>query len=344
MSRADLRRRPRHANVALMTDGQLERESRSRGDARRQSTPPIRGTLGLAISASSPETVAGTDFSIFVVVNNPFEVPITLYQVRTHIPVELMDMNKSRLDDAQASGHEADGRFQPLRRLRENRAFRRRLRDGQTGIATAVGTDVAPQEAVELMRGDVQISDSQVGGTVAGVMLSFPENPTAEELDRIFRRFADYKRGVVPETLQPGDGVVRQFVLRTRTWLLFTPLAHTFQIQATYSIDGCDHTTIAPYELQIQARTSAVALGGLAGAALGTALKVLTSSGESASAIVTAFAVAALATIAVVIAFARKTAAQPLVSVEDFWGGAVIGFSVGFFGFQQFTKLLPGGS
>jgi hypothetical protein len=191
------------------------------------------------------------------------------------------------------------------------------------------GSTLLLKKATELMRADVLVRGNVVEGTVAGVLLSFPENPSTEELDAIFRRFADYKRGVIPETLQPGDSVVRQFVLRTRQWLLFTPLAHTFQIQATYSLDGCDHTTIAPYELQIQARTSAIALGGLSGAVLGTSLKVLTSSGQSASAIVTAFAVAALATIAVVIAFARKAIAQPLVSVEDFWGGALIGLGAG---------------
>jgi hypothetical protein len=138
--------------------------------------------------------------------------------------------------------------------------------------------------------------------------------------------------------------VVRQFRLRTREWLLFTPLAHTFQIQATYSIDGADHTTTVPYEAQIQARTSAITIGGLAGALLGTLLKVLSTSGNSFSSVISALAVAALATVAVVIAFARKTNAQPLVSVEDFWGGVVIGFSVGFFGFQEFTQLFPGAS
>jgi hypothetical protein len=222
--------------------------------------------------------------------------------------------------------------------------FRRLLREPHSGIATAIGVDTAQEEAVELLRSEVNVERMAEGSTVTGVLFQFPENPSTEELDAIFRRFADYKRGVVPDTLQPGDSVVRQFVLRTRDWLLFTPLAHTFQIQATYSLDGSDHTTIAPYQFQIQARTSAIALAGLGGAILGTSLKVLTSSNQSASAILAGFAVAGLATIAVVIAFARKALAQPLVSVEDFWGGAVIGFSVGFFGFQQFTKLLPGGS
>jgi hypothetical protein len=304
---------------------------------------PVRGSLKLTVSASSPQTVAGSDFSIFVIVQNPFEVPITLYQVQTHIPVELMDMNRERLESLRSpdDAHDRDRKYVgPVGRWVEHRALRQRQRQTQNGIATAIGTEVAPEEAAELFRATVNV-EGDVGGTVAGVMLNFPVNPTSDELDAILRRFADFRRGVVPVTLQPGDSVVRQFVLRTRHWLLFTPLAHTFQLQATYSLDGSDHTATVPYAAQIQARTSAVAFGGLAGAVLGTLLKVLTSSDSSGSSVLTALAVSALATIAVVIAFARKTNAQSLVSVEDFWGGAVIGFSVGFFGFQQFTKLFP---
>jgi hypothetical protein len=44
--------------------------------------------------------MAGSDFSIFVIVRNPFDVPITLHQVETHIPVELMDMNRARVQRA----------------------------------------------------------------------------------------------------------------------------------------------------------------------------------------------------------------------------------------------------
>jgi len=49
--------------------------------------------------------------------------------------------------------------------------------------------------------------------------------------------------------------------------------------------------------------------------------------------------VGGISSLAVVIAFARKTAAQPMVSIEDFWGGTLIGFSVGFFGFEKFLYL-----
>ena len=56
-----------------------------------------------------------------------------------------------------------------------------------------------------------------------GIELSFQQNPSTEELDQIFRRLDDYKTGIVPVKLQPGDSVVKQFVLRSRKWLFVSP-------------------------------------------------------------------------------------------------------------------------
>ena len=310
---------------------------------------PVRGSISLRVSASSPETVAGSDFSIFVIVHNPFEVPVTLYQVQTHTPVELMDVNPTRIAELQVlPPRTADSQRSalvgifagPIRRIASRLTTRRLLRATQKGVATALGTDIAP-DAGSVMQTHVQIHGDVNRGSVAGIALNFPENPSSEELDAIFRRAVDYEQGVVPLTLQPGDSVVRQFVLRTRSRVFFTPLKHIFQIQATYALDGADHTATVPYEINIRARTDSIALGGIVGTCVGTALKTLTSPAHPAGQVATALAVAILATLAVVIAFARKMTAQPVVSVEDFWGGTLIGFSVGFFGFQAFTKVFP---
>lgn len=56
---------------------------------------PVRGFPGLTVAATSPQTTAGSDFSIFVLVQNPFDVPITVHNVQTHIPIELLDVNRS---------------------------------------------------------------------------------------------------------------------------------------------------------------------------------------------------------------------------------------------------------
>jgi hypothetical protein len=117
-------------------------------------------------------------------------------------------------------------------------------------------------------------------------------------------------------------------------------LSHTFQIQVSYNVDGQDHTGVIPFQLSIQAGLGANSAGSATGAILGTAVKALSSSAPLAlPAILQALAVSLMAGVAVTVAFARKNSAQPFVSVEDFWGGLVIGFSVGYFDFSQFADL-----
>jgi hypothetical protein len=301
---------------------------------------PVRGSLRLNVSTSSPQIRAGSDFSIFVVIQNPFDVPITVNQVQTHIPVELLDVNRLRIELASQDDSPTALGFTSIRqRIRHQLAARSR----HTGVAIAVGTDFDPTIEHDFVKMQANIENMGPHSSIVGMQFSFPTNPTPEELDRIFRRLVDYKHGLIPVTLQPGDSTVRQFVLRTRHWLLFTPLTHAFQIQVNYAGDGVDHTDTIAYGQSIGATIGAISIGACCGAILGAVLKQLSSAdGGGATALGRAIVVALLASIAVVVAFARKTAAQPIVSVEDFWGGALIGFTVGFSGFGQFSGILGG--
>jgi hypothetical protein len=311
---------------------------------------PVRGFPGLTVAASSPQTTAGSDFSIFVIVQNPFDVPITIHQVQTHIPIELIDINAARLELVQEVAEQSSDKLgaRLAKWLVRPFAARARLKQQYSGVAIALGTEVTTEE-IAALRAQVDMREARVeGGTVAGILmhLHFPENPSAEELDRLFFRMHDYQRGLIPTTLQPGDSVVKQFVLKTRSWLFFTPLNHTFQIQVSYSVDGVDHTGTIAYELNIASTLGAIAWGAVAGAVLGTLLKGLSQPAlpGGVSEMLQALAVSIMAGLAVVVAFARKSNAQSLVSVEDFWGGIVIGFTVGFFGFEQFFNLFSRGS
>ena len=313
-------------------------ESRARDSTPtvRQS-PPVRGSLRLTVAASNPQIRAGTDFSVFVTIQNPFDVPITLYQVETHIPIELIDVNRVRLERAKEPEQPQLGSL--FQRIYKAILSRFKDRYSQSGIAIAVGTDFSPEER-EYVSVRQQVQTAGEHSTIVGVQFAFPQNPSSEELDRIFSRLIDYKRGLVPVQLQPGNSVVKQFVLRTRNWLLFTPLSHTFQIQVKYSVDGADNSDTVPYHLSIASTIAAMTVGASAGAVLGAILKILTSAPQSnLLSAATAIIAAVLASVAVVVAFARKSGAQPMVTVEDFWGGALIGISVGFFGFAGFLDL-----
>jgi hypothetical protein len=298
---------------------------------------PTRGSLRLSASASSAQIVAGSDFSIFVNIQNPYDVPITIYKVDTHIPIELLDVNGRRLERARSQAVVKSAWWQPFLHWFVDRFP---SRDTFSGVAIAVGTDFNPDQEKSFVEMATNIGGiTGNNATITGVQLNFPTNPTSEELDRIFSRISDYQKGLIPTTLQPGDSVVKQFVLRTRRWLFFAPLTHTFQIQVSYSVDHIDHSGTISYEQRIAAPLRAVTFGGIAGAAAGSILKSLTQPWTGSGSFILALCAAMLSSVAVTIACARKASAQPIISIEDFWGGSLIGFSVGFFGFDQFAGL-----
>jgi len=138
--------------------------------------------------------------------------------------------------------------------------------------------------------------------------------------------------------------VVRQFVLRTRQWLFFTPLTHRFEIQINHTTDGTDHTDTVAYEQSIRSTLSAMCVGSAVGAIFGSLLKNFSGSLISTNMhlVIQGLFVSVLASTAVVVAFARKANTQPIISIEDFWGGALLGFTVGFFGFDRFSGLFAG--
>ena len=311
--------------------------------AESQDKTPVRGSLRINVTTSSPQVSAGTDFSIFVIIQNPFDVPITIYKVETHVPVDLIDVNGLRLAAAQRA--EIEEQLPWYKRM--ERALFDRLggRKRYSGVAVAVGTEFDPEVYSDFTLSTITVSSREAitlsEARVTGIEFNFPQNPSSEELDRIYGRLLNYRKGLIPTTLQPGDSTVRQFVLKTRNWLFFTPLAHTFQIQVNYSSDRIDHAQTVTYEQSVASTIGAISIGAVVGATVGTLLRSLTTSSiaELDASVVQAMIVSILASLAVVVAFARKSTAQPIVSVEDFWGGALIGFTTGFFGFDQFFGL-----
>ena len=171
------------------------------------------------------------------------------------------------------------------------------------------------------------------------------EGLSTDQIDRVVLRYEMFKKGVIPISLQPGNSVVKQFIFRTRSWLFFTLLAHTLQIQIRYSVDGRDHQDTVRFDLAIQASITATMAGAVIGGLTGGIARLLSSSRvepvDMISGLVSLILAVILSAVAVV-SFARKSGVQQIVSVEDFWGGLFVGFLIGFLG-QEFAEglILP---
>ncbi|MEY3304938.1 MAG: hypothetical protein ACK5C4_04195 [Pseudanabaena sp.] len=163
--------------------------------------------------------------------------------------------------------------------------------------------------------------------------------------------------------LQPGSTVVYTAILYVERSLVFAPSQYRLQFNVNYSFhptpvsspseqyekgeEGIFTNTVA-YELSIRPSVSSVIIGAGIGGFTGAIARLLQitptekwqifSSTDFVTFLITIVVTVILSGIAVVF-MVRKSEAQSFVSVEDFWGGLLIGFLVGYTGTSFFEQL-----
>lgn len=312
----------------------------------------IRGALKIDVSTSTSLVSAGKEFSIYVVIHNPFDIPITLHRTETHIPVELSDeiarfrrnvaVTKERKDDLDNTKSIWQRTIKRVQFLISDITEKRKLEKAHR-VAEAVGVEyeriqhkISPQTISVDNDSTVSIEGDVIGGDKW--MLDFA-SMSKDEVRQILWDIEQYIQGKSPVILQPGNSVVRHFVLKTTNWLLFAPLAHTFQIQVAYDVSGKYQTDTIPFSVNIQASMFSALVGSVVGSLLGSFVRTppQTTSPLEISRIMLTSAIFA---VIIVVAFARKSNVQQIVSVEDFWGGVFIGFLTGYTGESFINSIL----
>jgi hypothetical protein len=156
--------------------------------------------------------------------------------------------------------------------------------------------------------------------------------------------------------LQPGNSTVRVFTVRTVNALFFVPSLYNLNIEVEYKIDEkTNHDTVA-YEISVRAPLGAIITGPVIGSVLGYLVRIgldskilielLTEATTKAphirfwAGLVTAILIGGV----VVVAFARKKDAQPILSIEDFLGGLFVGFLSAYGGEGLLKQVTGGGS
>lgn len=152
--------------------------------------------------------------------------------------------------------------------------------------------------------------------------------------------------------LQPGNSIVQVFTLKTTRAILFSPSTYNLHIQSEYKIDSAANQDSVDYQLNVRAPLQALIFGSVLGSISGfllrsifdpTSIQTLTA-GPAASVWipwVVALIGNVLLGVIIVIAFARKKDAQPILAIEDFWGGVFVGVLAGYSGkslLDQFLK------
>ncbi|MBI3410585.1 MAG: hypothetical protein HY040_19790 [Planctomycetes bacterium] len=174
--------------------------------------------------------------------------------------------------------------------------------------------------------------------TLAG----FPQEGTEQFSAKAVARISSSDNAGTDKVLQPGNSTTFLFTARTRRNLWFTPSTYRFNIDIQYRVGAGDwNTDSIPTTIQVRASLISVGTGAAVGAMVGWFVRKI-AQGETldwgwpafARLLMNLLGLAATMLLAVmgVLFVARKKDTQPFISVEDVWGGMVIGFMVGYQG------------
>ncbi|MEO1668896.1 MAG: hypothetical protein AAFU54_29975 [Chloroflexota bacterium] len=375
----------------------------------------VRGLLDISVELSVPDIFSGDEFTVFVLIKNPFDRPVWVQRVSVSLPdairlaaeqgnkIDHSDEQKSwwqfwQTSDAtnnslQAATTQEDTKTEIKKRISDletqldsideqlsasqeesddllsrRRTVRQRLNDAQQELSIlnqksdeqqlqvhvyenakidAIQAYVAPRSASQIH----VYEEAKIGSIRLSTQQVYTEDATRKvELQSSLPKFT---------ALHPGDTVVFTVKLKPIFRLTFTPAQFRLQFNTLYTFvriteDVKDH--IEPHDqvayhvnttaktISVRAPVSALLIGSVVGAIAGAAVRELIayqSNGGFGGWIPTlaSFAIAMVLGGASVIFTARKSDTQSFVSVEDFWGGALIGFLVGYSGTSFFNQL-----
>ena len=199
---------------------------------------------------------------------------------------------------------------------RQRRAFN--IRADQNSEIT-VDTDLSEFDAVNV--------EAAEGATV--MFAPQKQAPATGTLDRTIM------------TIEPYCEAVAYFQVQTSSWLFFTPTRQSLSTQIRYRIDGKQKTQVASSEFEIKPPLLSIVIGAIIGAVLGTLAKIFnTSKTFDWQPTVLALGASTVMSLIAGIALSRKSASQAFITVEDFFGGFVVGALIGYGGSQYFERAI----
>ena len=298
------------------------------------------------ITTSAPQLEAGTKFSIYTRITNPYDVPVTIKSVTTLLPVEFRDIalleraNRKHkilelISSVQRDQAEPEGRLSNL--------FQKRA-------ASEVSPRLSTEPLNAVPESDI-LADADALSLQTLIRTANDKQRAKNEVVRKLKRALEDVNKMSPTevNLQPGNSVIQVFTLKTNRAIFFQPNVYQSSVRIEYEIDSAKNIDVADYQLNVRAPLKAILCGALLGSVFGFLLKDLTGQQN----IVKLFAVATaqgvteyllslltagLISVVVVVGFARKKDAQPILSVEDFWGGVFVGFLAGYTGKAMLEK------
>jgi hypothetical protein len=331
------------------------------------------GLLDLAVDLSVPEVYAGTDFTLYLHIKNPFPRAVWVRSVELSLPTQLS------WRDAAGKPQEVQGRNWKRIASRRSKIAQLQARLSQLDGASDRRSRRIQRRLTELQaqdRSDGEALQQDAGGVTArvaseGKVEIHTLRARRAELE-VAQRGEIYIRNleslVEPErvpltsslpknaSLSPGSTDVWTIRLGTSRSPFILPSRYHLQLTVIYSLEpprldkevSEEHllANTTSFTVPLKAALWSVILGGIIGAAIGSLARSLQAAQtidrllrDQLGAALGALTLAVMLSGAAIVFAARKTDAQSFVTVEDFWGGLLVGFLIGYSGTAAFGQL-----
>lgn len=322
--------------------------------AKRLELTPIRGAIRASVSTSTEDVVAGKQFSIFVKVQNPFDLPMTIFSISTHLPVELVDMSQQLLAGQRREleqqiveinqagalvGLKPDESYVVQARRSLLSRFLSDITLKVSGIEIGFGTNsLQPAIARDITQKSQTVSmDLElpiIGNLQRTIKSEVKSNQKTSRKKRSWKDALSKKRDSIIEALnhgsrteiistklQPGNSMTRVFAVRSRQRLFLKPSAYKLQIRIEYGIDSIRNIDTFEHALSIKSSLASMIIGSVIGGGVGwfVSRKEINSFDFK---VAINLAISLCLSIIAVVLFARKKDVQTILAIEDFWGRA----------------------
>jgi hypothetical protein len=175
--------------------------------------------------------------------------------------------------------------------------------------------------------------------------LSGAVQPPGQEMSYTWRDGPQVQQPLM--TVLPSESTTYSFKAIVPNWLFISGGEIVFPGRITYRYKQELH--FAPFEIRLTLRPPILAncIGAIVGSILGSCARSLQEQGSaflknpSFDFFAATILAAILAVIAVIYASRRTGESQPILTIEDLWGGLVVGFLMGYLGHEYFQKFVP---
>lgn len=341
--------------------------------------PLQRGSLDLSVDLSVPDVYSGSDFTVYLHIKNPFEVPIWIRSVELSLPTRLESLSAGVSTRGYSSN---DKKLEKT--IKNLRREERKLHNSRSKISGGSEVDQARRVVIETEidrinrqieaaidaiypsgRANLNAHDGasiRYHGSLMEVNAQASENSSVE----IFSRTDGERVALVGSlplgvAIEPECNDVWTILLRTKKNLLFLPAKFNLQFTVIYQtvpfVSGQDpkpddgvsqvglprrYSNTTSLSIDIKTAMWKVMVGGASGGFVGSLARILQSGIAGTGGLVHAASVVVLSMIlsgTAIIFAARKSDTPSFVTVEDFWGGVLVGFLIGYSGTSAFSEM-----